>query len=341
MKKKLILFILSILLIILAIVVFIYIQIFGPKETIMNTGYINGNTAGNLYNGGLFCESNGTIFFSNPSDHGKLYSMDTQGKNLKKLTEDNATFINADENYVYYVRDNSNTSLDYNFVAFHKNALVRIDRDGRNLVILDTEPSMYAALLGNYIYYLHYTTQDASTLYKVRIDGEEQKQVLDEAVFTCNTDGQYFYYNGMHTDGSIHRFDTSNDTTTTVYEGNCFQPIVSNGSDVYYIDGNTDYSIIHTDLQFSNPTYVTTDSVDAYNMYGDYIYYQAFDKNGSSLCMIKTDGTEKTVIREGDFCDIHVTSHYVFFREYHSGNMYYFPRNNPDDVRKFNPGTIQ
>ena len=35
---------------------------------------MNGSTAGNLYNGGLFCEYDGTVYFSNPSDGGKLYS---------------------------------------------------------------------------------------------------------------------------------------------------------------------------------------------------------------------------------------------------------------------------
>ena len=182
---------------------------------------------------------------------------------------------------------------------------------------------------------------DASTLYKVRIDGEEQQQVMDDAVFTCNADGQYFYYNGMHTDGSIHCFDTASDSTTVVYEGNSFQPIVNDGEDVYYIDGNSDYSIIHTNLEFSNPTYITRDSVDAYNVHGSYIYYQRYDKDGSALCMIKNDGTEFMVIKEGDFCDIHVTSYFVFFREYHSGKMYYFPRSNPDDIRVFKPGTLE
>lgn len=311
------------------------------NETIMNKGYVNGNTAGNLYNGGLFCEYNDVIFFSNPSDGGKLYSMDSNGYHLKKLADDAATYINADENYVYYVRNNPGDSLNFNFVAFHRNALVRIDHDGNNLVILDTEPSLYASLLGNYIYYIHYDEQNASTLYKVRIDGEEQQQVMDDAVFTCNADGQYFYYNGMHTDGSIHRFDTASDSTTVVYEGNSFQPIVNDGEDVYYIDGNSDYSIIHTNLEFSNPTYITRDSVDAYNVHGSYIYYQRYDKDGSALCMIKNDGTEFMVIKEGDFCDIHVTSYFVFFREYHSGKMYYFPRSNPDDIRVFKPGTLE
>lgn len=337
--KKIIIAILAIALV--GLLVFTGIKLMNNnKETIMNNGFVNGNTAGNLYNGGAFCEINGTIFFSNPSDAGKLYSMDSSGGNLKKLADDIPTYINADENYVYYVRNNPTDNLDFNYVAFYQNALVRMDHDGGNLVILDTEPALYAALLGNYIYYLHYTTDDASTLYKVRIDGEEQQQVMDHAVFTCNTDGQYFYYNGMDSDGNIHRFDTVADTTVTVYEGNCFQPIIS-GNDVYYIDGNTNYSIIHTNLEYDNPTYITRDSVESYNIYGSYIYYQRFDKDGSALCVIKNDGTEFQIIREGNFCDIHVTSYYIFFREFYSGEIYYCSRSNPSEVELFRPGAIE
>ena len=315
---------------------------FLSHETKMNSGYINGNTAGNLYNGGLFCEHNGTIYFSNPNDSGKLYSMDSDGQNLKKLTNDNATYINADDNYVYYIRNNSSANLNYNFISFHRNALVRIDHDGKNLVLLDTEPCLYASLIGNYIYYIHYDKDDASTLYKVRIDGEERQKVMNEAVFTCNADGQFFYYNGMSSDGSIHRYDTTSDTSTIIYAGNCYQPIVKDGVDVYYIDGSTDCSIVHTNINFDNPSYITKDSVDAYNVHGSYIYYQNFKKNeDSALCMIKNDGTEFLELRKGDYCDIHVTSYYVFFRDFHTNEMYYFSRSNPEFIEKFNPGKIQ
>lgn len=336
--KKIVIGIIAVL---LCVLIFFGSNLF-QTETKMNQGYINGNTAGNLYNGGLFCEYNGVIYFSNPNDNGKLYSMDSNGQNLKKISDDNATYINVDDNYIYYIRNNSDPSLNFGFVAFHRNALVRIDHDGEHLLLLDTEPSLYASLIGNYIYYVHYDTNDASTLYKVRIDGEEQQKVMDEAVFTCNADGQFFYYNGMSTDGSIHRYDTVSDTSAIIYSGNCFQPIVKDGVDVYYIDGNTDCSIVHTNINFDNPTYITRDSVDSYNVHGSYIYYQRFEENGESgLCMIKNDGTEYQLLRKGDYCDIHVTSYFVFFRDYHTREMYYFPRSNPSLIEKFNPGVIK
>ena len=320
----------------------LYATKFSTPETKMNQGYVNGNTAGNLYNGGLFCEYKGVIYFSNPSDGGKLYSMDSNGNNLKKLTNDNATYINVDENYIYYIRNNTGSDLDYNFISFHRNALVRVDHDGKNLVLLDTEPSMYASLIGNYIYYIHYDKQEASTLYKVRIDGEEQRKVMSEAVYTCNAVGQFFYYNGMSTDGSIHRYDSVSDTSIILYAGNCYQPIVKDNADVYYIDGNSDYSIVRTDINFDNPTYVTRDSIEFYNVHENTIYYQRFDKkNASGLCMINTDGTGFYELKQGDFCDIHVTSTYVFFRDYHTKEMYYFSRTNPYQIKRFAPGKVK
>ena len=53
-----------------------------------NESYVNGNTAGNLYNGGLFCESSGKVFFANPDDYNRLYAMDLNGSNLEKLCND-------------------------------------------------------------------------------------------------------------------------------------------------------------------------------------------------------------------------------------------------------------
>ena len=39
----------------------------------MNDAYTVGNTAGNLNNGGLFCESDGKVFFANAYDNNALY----------------------------------------------------------------------------------------------------------------------------------------------------------------------------------------------------------------------------------------------------------------------------
>lgn len=54
----------------LVLMIFVFILILGgiglfikiKDRTIYNKNYVNGNSAGNLYNAGLFCEDSGTIF---------------------------------------------------------------------------------------------------------------------------------------------------------------------------------------------------------------------------------------------------------------------------------------
>ena len=84
---------------------------------------------------------------------------------------------------------------------------------------------MYASLVGNYLYYLHYDTTDATTLYKVKIDGKEKEQVEKQSYFTASTDGQYIYYNGLTDNHNIYEMDTSNDHAKVIYEGNCWMPV--------------------------------------------------------------------------------------------------------------------
>ena len=74
-----------------------------------NEGYVNGNSAGNLYNNGLFCEYDGIIYFANPNDGNQLYQMNADGTGVKKISDDSAAFINVDENYIYYTRTGDNS----------------------------------------------------------------------------------------------------------------------------------------------------------------------------------------------------------------------------------------
>lgn len=318
------------------LIIAVIVYLLTGDDTKWNEGYVNGNTAGNLYNHGMFCEHDGTIFFANPNDENKLYSMDSDGSNLKKLSDDVANYINADDNYVYYVRNNVSENLDYHFFSFYRNALCRIPRTGGSVTILDTDPCNYATLIGNYIYYLHYDKEDASTLYKVKIDGTDRKQVAEEAVFTCCTDGQYFYYNGMAESGSVYRFDASNDSSKVIYDGNCYQPTVLNGNTLYYIDGDQNNALVCVNLSSNESSVITSDSIDAYNIYGDYIYYQKYDKDkASGLCRIKKDGSGYQMIMRGDFKNIYITSEYVFFTDHHSNEVYYAEHSDCNDVKQF------
>ena len=309
------------------------------KRIIYNSGYVNGNTAGNLYNAGLFCESNGTIFFANPDDHYYLYFMSPTGQNLKLLCEDTVSFINADDHYVYYVRNNMASNNDYSFFTYNQNSLCRITRDGKNHTILDEDPCIYASLIGNYIYYLHYDTADASTLYKIKIDGTEKTQLSGSHIFTCSSLDKYFYYSSPE-NGLLYQFDTSTDTSTMMLDTICYNPIVNSEKDVYYLDVKKDNALIHTNLDYNNPVNLCDEFIELYNVYGSYIFFQKGGEN-PALCMIKNDGTGYREIVAGEFKNISVTSFYIYFTDYYTGKVYCTSTNNPGTILNFNPAKIK
>lgn len=54
---------------------------------------------------------------------------------------------------------------------------------------------------------------------------------------------------------------------------------------------------------------------------------------------MKTDGSDYTVIAEGNYTNINATETDVYFRDFASGVMYKTPIADPSDVEIFNPGT--
>ena len=68
----------------------------------MNDPYTVGNTAGNLNNGGLFCESDGRVYFANAYDNNALYSMNADETDVVKLNSNSVASINAGGDYLYY-----------------------------------------------------------------------------------------------------------------------------------------------------------------------------------------------------------------------------------------------
>ena len=289
-----------------------------------NDTYVNGNTAGNLYNGGLYCEYDGMIYFANPKDGNRLYCVGTDGSDMKMLSEDSAGSINVDENYVYYVRTGGNGEEDFSFMHFNTNSLCKVRRDGKGeVIILDDAPAMYASLVGNYIYYLHYDTETATTLYRVKIDGTEKAQVSPNPYFTCSTNGQYIYYNGLEGDHNIYKYDTATGSQTLLYEGNCWMPIVE-GNTIYFLDCVDSYSLAKVNLTTGEKTTICDDWVDCYNVYNGTIYFQ---RSGSdpALCKVDTDGSNYAVIRTGVYNSINIADGILYFKDFSTEELSRMP----------------
>lgn len=336
MKKKIIVISIILVLILSAAVIAGYQH--HLKKQRYNDSYVNGNTAGNLYNYGMFCEHNGTIYFSNPNDSYRLYSMNQDGDEIKKLCDDSVAFLNADDNYVYYVRRNLNFSTTLSTFNLSTSGLCSFNLRSKKIQILDTDPSMYASLIGNYIYYIHYNTDNASTLYRIKIDGTEQEEIDKNPYFTCSTNGKYFYFNGLSNNHNIYQMDTISKNAQLICEGNYWMPTADN-EHIYFLDCEQDYALVQLGLSEAEPKVIIKDRIETYNVYGDTIYFQKNNLNGdSAFCSVKKDGSGYTEIKKGDFNQINATSKYIYFAPAGVDNlMYRIPVNGDNTVTEFTP----
>ena len=151
--------------------------------------------------------------------------------------------------------------------------------------------------------------------------------------------GQYIYFNGVSNDHNIWRFDTVTDTSELVLKGNYYMPAVI-GDTIFFLDNENNYTLASTDLSGSSAiTTLSDDRIDCYNITGNYIYFQRNSTSTPALCRMKTDGSDYTVIAEGNYTNINATETDVYFRDFASGVMYKTPIADPSDVEIFNPGT--
>lgn len=341
MKKKRTRAILIIIIAAIAALALVYQFYF--KAVKMNDSFVNGNTGGNNYNNGLFCEYSGTVYFSNPDDGYCLYSMDAGGGNLAKLSTDAVSSINTDGHYLYFIRENSNAVYDFSFLQYNNNVLCRTDMDGKHLEVLDGDPCMYATLIGNYLYYLHYDTETATTACRIKIDGQEKERISSETIYTCGADERFLYYNGIDSDHNIYRMDTSTLSSELIAAGNYWMPQVS-GDAVYFLDCEDGYSLKKLSSgAMDEPVTLAGDFVETYNVYGSVIFYQVHqdDIEESALYRVNTDGTGATKIASGEFKNINVTSTYTYFHDYNdNGPTYCVPTYGDTALSVFSPGAV-
>ncbi len=284
-----------------------------------------GNTAGNLLNGGRFCEYDGKIYFANPKDRNALYVMDSDMTNMKKLSDDDASYINATTNYLVYVRDNSKReSASGQFFNFNKNGIYRINRkNGGGTEQLYGKPAGVTALKGNTIYYQHYNAKEGLHFYRVNLDKSEDTLISEEHLTPASFSSNTLIYHGEIQEHDIHAMDLDTYSSSIIYNGNCYR-VVATSEYIYFLSLSNNYAIARVDLDGSNPTIIVKERCSFYNISPDekYLYYQVDGGDHNRLCRMNLSTFESDTLADGDFNSIHVTTHYVFFKDFHTQEYY-------------------
>lgn len=280
-----------------------------------NNGIVVGNTAGNLYNKGLFCEFDDTVYFANAYDGYALYSMRSDESEIKKLKSSVSSYLNADENYLYCYQQGSSASSGMAALG-NTRGLYRLTHTGKNFSCLDRTDTSMLLLFGNELYYENYDNETFSTLKSCGIDGKNKQSLSDYPLTAaCVSNGQ-IYLNGTKNDHYLYTLNPSTGDLNLVLERNLWDPIVD-GDYVYFMDLESNYYLCRYSFSTNTVEILTRDRVDFYNLYGDMIYYQTAGRT-PALMRMHTDGSGSELVADGAFTNINITSSYVYFNEFNT-----------------------
>lgn len=289
----------------------------------MNEPGTVGNTAGNINNEGLFCESDGVVYFSNPQDGGSLYSMTPDEQDVTKLGNSAVRNILAGGKYLYYFQMTASGETGLGYVR-SRNSFNRCLKSGRDAVSLTTDVVVSGQLVDNYLYLL--TAGDPTPVfYKLKIDRSDRQELARYQVNpACARDG-IIYYNGTQSNHYLYTLNTNGDTVSELWAGNLWYPCLD-GNYIYYLDVANDYRLCRYDLTQNVVEVLTNDRVDCFNVGGGYIYYQQNSATAPALKMMGTDGSAPAVVAQGNYTNINMTSRYVYFQEFgEEDSMYHCP----------------
>ena len=320
------------------ILVFVIARFSG--RVIPNTEGAVGNSACNIYNGGLFCADDERIYFSNLKDGGSLYSMSKDLSDFEYMQEDTAGYINNTSNYIVYSRLNytRNDSVKH-VLQFSYSGIYRVTKKGSHSIggIYSYDVGS-VGLIGNEVYYQKHEKDGNMNLCRAGLDGKNDELLLEEKVVPGTLTSSKIYYAGAEDDHYIYSFDPDSRQKVVIYKGNCYQPALIGGN-IYFISLSKNYNIAKIDEFGQNPTILVDEKCDFYNVTPDeqYIVYQVDDGKNNRLEMMNLSTLEKTVIKKGDYNSINIIGDRVFFREFGTDEVYYFTLSSPSQVDTFNP----
>lgn len=281
-----------------------------------------GNTAGNLNNGGYFCEYDERVYFANAYDNYSLYSMNADETDIKKLHSGSSSYINAGGDYLfYYTAGNTDTEDTGSFRGAY--GIYRSKLNGKNVTGMDSCYVAAMQLCGSYLYYEKIDTKTSISLEKIRIDKKDKQTVNPTAMINpnCYVNGK-IYYNGTDQDHHLYELNTANDSVADIWNGNIWNPIYENGY-VYYMDVENNYRLCRYSMYNNVVEVLTNDRIETFNVYNNYIYYQTNSQTSPALKRMYVDGSSQETVREGIYQNINITSEYVYFNTFGASTPVY------------------
>lgn len=276
-----------------------------------------GNTASNLQNGGLFCEYNGYLYFSNSYDGGSLYRMKLEDGSMERLNKNRTYSINAVGDHLYYCMLSDRSSVS-GLSSIARNAGVYTSKlDGSKTECINTNAGVAMQYFGDALYYQQ--SDDTGTiLIKQSLEKKKEKEILSQNVINpVSIHNGIMYYHSPIDNHYLYATDLSNNVASLVWDVPVWNPIYEGGY-IYYISMDGKYNLCRRPVNDTTVEVLTDDFVDTFNVYGNMIYYCVSSGSSPAIKRMKVDGSELEIVRTGIYRDINITSDYVYYNQYNS-----------------------
>lgn len=315
-----IIFIIFIIAIIIIVILFTVLGKLSSKIPDNPKGTV-GNTAGNIYNSGLFCEDDGVVYFANVYDQNSLYSMNPDGTNINKILSAKVKYINAAGKNLYYYMSDSSTSTGLGFIR-RVMGIYRCKKDGKNVQTVSRYPSLEMILIDNDIYYQHYDNKTAVSLHKTDLEGKKDIQLANQIINPAGVYDDVIYFANQTNNHFLMVLDTTDDSISEYVRYNVWNPI-RQGNFIYFLDIDNNYRLARYNLTDDEVEILTKERIDCYNLNTDYIIYQVNDAENPCLMRMAVNGDNKEKVMDGNFVSINFTSTYVYFCPFENQEMFY------------------
>lgn len=281
-----------------------------------------GNTAGNLYNRGLFVQDDTYIYFANLWDNYRLYRMDSSLEHVELLSKDSVEYLNLDASseFLYYSRINyrQNTQgssvFDMSSTGIYRfrlktDALTRLYPDLCGMVLL----------AGNQLFYQIHGTDGSYDLYSRPVNKEKADAELittDYIAPACYYGGR-LYYSGVTKDHCLYTYQPENGAFSRSADIDCYLPMVTD-TGVYFLSQKHNYALFHLPNTSDTATLITNNRLSSYNLSTDgrTLFYQVDDGKNNRLCRYNISSQTETTLMEGDYKNLNTVFHYLFFTDF-------------------------
>lgn len=304
------------------------------------TGY-TGNSAGNLYNKGLFAEDDKTIYFANLYDNGCLYSMDKNFGHIKKLSKDSVHYLNIDSgsDFLYYSRVNYlNNTLGGTGFDLATSGIYRYKIKNGSLTQFYRNTAGTVLLLGNNLLFQTHGEDGDFDLSGLSVTAKKPKiSSFSTGYFVpVSVRDNLIFYSGVEGDHCLYTFDVKSKEATLYADVDAYQPIAAKDG-VYYLSLADDYSLCFLPNGETTPIVLSDARIFTYNLSpdGKILYYQV-DKENSRICRFDLETKTETTLLVGDFCNLNTVSDYLFFTDYKEITCYCY-NGKTGDLNIFSP----